>query len=106
MRCDHAHQAPVARLVQRHNWHEVRDFSHSFRGQESRDEYIGIRHVELFVSSLIRVAGPQQKASAAFLVIQKPGKHAGRVEERKTVPIDGAVDMPTSAAVCMSPMMP
>src|SRR5262245_15103140 len=70
--------------------HKVCKLRNTGRRKESGDQYVGIWQVELLGNkSLIDRSDPE---IAALLIIKDCTKYAWRIEMRKTVPIDCAID--------------
>ena len=69
--------------------HVIGHLSDAIGGQEAGDEHIGAGPVELLVDNL--GADRRYLEKSALLVIEKGGKHTGRIETRETLPIDRAV---------------
>jgi hypothetical protein len=93
-------RAPRAGLPDRH---EVLHLANPVGGEEARDQHVAVREVHL-LRLPARRRGPQRKVTAA-VGVEDRGEHARRVEIRAAVPVDRAV-VPTSAAVCRSPIRP
>jgi hypothetical protein len=69
--------------------HVILDFANSVCMQESRDEDIGFRPIELLVAEII--ACRSNLESPAFLVVEDGGEYTRRVKSREAKPIDRAV---------------
>ena len=68
--------------------HEVLDLTHPVLGEETGDQHVGIGEIEL--TGLRRRRGGQLKAPA-LVCVQERAEHAGGVERRAAMPVDGAV---------------
>src|SRR4030095_3101332 len=77
---------PAVRFVY---WHEIGDFAHAVGGEKARDENVCIRPVHLLVSRIFRQRADLE--TPTFLVVKEGTKHTGRVETRKTEPIDRTI---------------
>src|ERR1044071_4866644 len=98
---DHAHTpnqlmftVPGGRLV---DGHKIGYFADPVRRQETGNENVGVRPIELLVRDVVS-AGADLKA-AGFLVVEQGAEDAGRVEGWKAEPVDGAVHPPQSGSV-------
>jgi len=70
--------------------HEVGDLPYPFGGKETREQYVGIREIELFGLHLFENGADGE--AAAFPVIEEGGEDAGGVELREAHEIDGSVE--------------
>src|SRR5215469_3233293 len=68
--------------------HEVLDFANALVGEEPGDQHVGVGEVEL-LGLRGRVGGQFERP--APVRIEDRGEHAGGVEARAAVPVDGAV---------------
>ena len=84
----HHHEPPQDAMTDRivSDRHEIGDLGDAVVEQESRQEHIGVRHVEL-VDDEALVVGSKRKR-AALLTIQKRREDSRRVELRITEEID------------------
>ena len=86
----------MSRLRRATDRHEVLDLTHTVAGEEPGDQHVGIGVVEL--PGLRGDRGGQLKAPASAGV-QERAEHAGSVERRAAIPVDGAVGSDQGHAV-------
>ena len=72
------------------NRHEIHDLSYPVGREKSGDQDIGIRKIELLLFHLAEIR-PDAKV-AAIVVIEEPGKDAGRIELGETKKINGTIE--------------
>src|SRR5216684_2861334 len=69
--------------------HEVDDFADAASRQETGDQHIRVRPIELLMGNIVGARGDSKNPS--LLRIQNRAEHAGGIESRETEPVDGAV---------------
>ena len=92
----HSHRADNIMLVVNYttelDGHKIGDFAHAINGEETSNQDIRLRQVELFASHAhIAVEYGGDAKEAAFAGIEQRAKDAGRIEPWDTAPVDRAV---------------
>jgi len=77
--------------------HKIGDFANPVRRQETGDENVGVRPIELLVSDIVS-AGADLKPAGLFIV-QQGAENTGGVERWKAEPVDGAIHAHQSRGV-------
>ena len=79
------------------NRHKIGNFANPVRRQETGNEDVAVRPIELFASNVVSARADLK--TACFLVIEQGAENAGRVEGRKAEPVDRAIHAHQSRSV-------